>query len=76
MHISHIFIWRRSHKYNNLVVTIGFVNVCSKGGHETYSHRVIPFALGCLFNATVVCMWLIFVLTSVLLIIHYTTTPE
>jgi hypothetical protein len=50
-------------------VTIGFVNVCSKGGHETHSHRVIPFALGCLFNASVVYMWLTFVLTSVLLII-------
>ena len=50
-------------------MTIGFVNLCSKGGHETYSYRVIPFALGCLCNASVVYMWLIFVLTSVLLII-------
>jgi hypothetical protein len=50
-------------------VTIGFVNVCSKGGHETHSHRIILFALGCLFNASVVYRWLIFVLTSVLLII-------
>ena len=44
------------------------MNVCSKDGHETYSYRVTPFALGCLFNASVVYMLLIIVLTSVLLI--------